>query len=735
MKFFGVLMFIMLIFTMSFFCIRESFAQTTSENENMQIKQSLSQFPKGAFGFIVWESNRTGQWELYQANVDGSDFRQLTELTKIYPFSYDGYLRARISPDGKTILFNYGKQKAPVEAWVIPSEGGEPRKLTIGASLNWSPDGKIIYFIRDSKIWQYEFDTGKESILYDKQVPVDGRYDVVGDINSNLKSAIFRSEKCNEYFVFDKGETVKTMGGCEPSFSSDGRYLYWVQGPKDFRVWDIENNTEHQFLGVPDYENWNYTYCPRLSRDSRWLTYGASPNQHDHNTSDYEIFIQELKDWQPVGKPIRISQDQKTDRWADIFIHFDSTPPDSPLHVKAEIGGQSIKLSWDAAQDLESKVLWYNIYRSTNKGESQLLAKTEDVAYSDYATDAKTSYQYAICAVNSAKLEGTKSESITITTKDSKPITPINLSITAGNRQARLKWDPNPELDIKGYNIYRSLEPKGKYTKINNKIISEPIYIDDSVEIGKTYYYSITTIDKTKHESPQSVVVSRNILERATDGLLALYLFDEGKGTIVNDSSGFNPPINLHIKDINKVSWVKNENAIEFTGNTMIVSDGNADKLFNNIKGSKELSIEVWFSPSNITQNGPARIVSMSSDTGQRNFTLGQIGEDVAFRLRTIKTDQNGIPELDTQKHILSQKPIHMIATYDGNTKKLYVNGNLHSESQQIIGDFSNWGSYPLVIGNELTGDRSWLGKLFLIGIYNRSLNSEEILRNYQAGL
>jgi hypothetical protein len=125
----------------------------------------------------------------------------------------------------------------------------------------------------------------------------------------------------------------------------------------------------------------------------------------------------------------------------------------------------------------------------------------------------------------------------------------------------------------------------------------------------------------------------------------------------------------------------------------------------------------------------------MSSDPGQRNFTLGQIGEDIAFRLRTIKTDQNGIPELDTQKHILSQKPVQMIATYDGNTKRLYVNGNLHSESQQIVGDFSNWSNYPLVIGNELTGDRSWLGKLFLVGIYNRSLNSEEILKNYQAGL
>jgi len=272
-------------------------------------------------GYVVWESNRTGQWELYRANLDGSGFRQLTNLAKIYQIPYDSYLRPRISPDGKTILFGYGKSKAPVEVWTIPSDGGEPKKLTVGNPLNWSPDGKIIYFVRDSQVWKYEFNTGKESILYQRQVPVDGRDgNMVGDISPDLKAAVFRSPEANEYFVFDKGETIKTTGGCEPSFSSDGKYMYWVQGPKDFRIWDIQNNKEWQLLGTPPYERWNYTYFPQVSWNNLWLVFGASPDQHDHNTSDYEIFIQELRNWQPVGKPIRISNDPKTDRWGFLWI-------------------------------------------------------------------------------------------------------------------------------------------------------------------------------------------------------------------------------------------------------------------------------------------------------------------------------------------------------------------------------------------------------------------------------
>jgi hypothetical protein len=271
-------------------------------------------------GFVVWESNRTGQWELYRANTDGSGLKRLTQLAKIYRIPYDDYLRPRISPDGKTVLFGYGRRKAPVEVWIVPSNGGKSRKLTVGNPLNWSSDSKRIYFVRNRQIWQYELSTGKESLLNKVKVPVDGRSgNMVGDIRPDLKAAVFRTGKSNEYFVFGKGKTIKRMGGCEPAFSSDGRYIYWVQGPRDFRVWDSKSNKERTLLGKPPVKRWNYTYFPRVSSDNRWIVYGASPNQHNHSSSDYEIFLQELKNWRPVGKPIRLSRDKRTDRWGELW--------------------------------------------------------------------------------------------------------------------------------------------------------------------------------------------------------------------------------------------------------------------------------------------------------------------------------------------------------------------------------------------------------------------------------
>jgi Tol biopolymer transport system component len=285
-------------------------------------RAALAQLGEKITGMVVWESNRTGQWELYGMNADGTGTRRLTSLSrKGDPRAYKDYLRPRISPDGKTVLFGYGKSNAPAEVWLVPAAGGQARKLTVGNALNWSADGKEIIFVRDSQVWRHELATGKESVVHRAKVPTDGsRGSMVGSIRADLRAAVFRTSRSNEYFVFERGETFKKTGGCEPHLTPDGRYMYWVQGPKNFRLWHIASNKEVQLLGEPPVKPFNYTYFPTVSHDGRWLLYGASPGQHSHTTSDYECYIQELHDWKPVGMPVRLSFDTATDRWPYLYV-------------------------------------------------------------------------------------------------------------------------------------------------------------------------------------------------------------------------------------------------------------------------------------------------------------------------------------------------------------------------------------------------------------------------------
>jgi hypothetical protein len=49
--------------------------------------------------------------------------------------------------------------------------------------------------------------------------------------------------------------------------------------------------------------------------------------------------------------------------------------------------------------------------------------------------------------------------------------------------------------------------------------------------------------------------------------------------------------------------------------------------------------------------------------------------------------------------------------------------------------NFRNWDPrFSLQIGNEATGDKPWLGKIFLAALYNRALLADEITRHFQAG-
>ncbi len=57
-------------------------------------------------------------------------------------------IRPKISPDGRWVAFS-GSYDGPSEIYIVPIEGGEPRRLTYEGSnsnaLGWTPDGKIAY--------------------------------------------------------------------------------------------------------------------------------------------------------------------------------------------------------------------------------------------------------------------------------------------------------------------------------------------------------------------------------------------------------------------------------------------------------------------------------------------------------------------------------------------------------------------------------------------------------------
>ena len=128
---------------------------------------------------------------------------------------------------------------------------------------------------------------------------------------------------------------------------------------------------------------------------------------------------------------------------------------------------------------------------------------------------------------------------------------------------------------------------------------------------------------------------------------LLLYTFDEGSGDMVRDVSGNGEPLDLKINRPASVHWI-NGGGLEVRNPVLIASSSAASKVIESISKTQQITIEAWVKPANLTQTGPARIVSVSRDTGQRNLTLGQKGTEFEVRFRTTETSANGEPALST---------------------------------------------------------------------------------------
>lgn len=221
--------------------------------------------------------------------------------------------------------------------------------------------------------------------------------------------------------------------------------------------------------------------------------------------------------------------------------------------------------------------------------------------------------------------------------------------------------------------------------------------------------------------------------DRVTDQLLALYTFDEGSGSIVNDVSGVGTALDLSINNLGSVTW--GDGVLTLDDPTLITSGGIATKLINGLTSTNEITLEAWLTPENTFQDGPARIATLSSDKKNRNFTLGQAGDTFDVRVRTTETTNNGKPAVASPDGSLTTDLTHIVYTRESDgDAAIYLNGELVI-TENVGGNFSTWDQgYQFALGNEFDASRAWLGTLDLIAIYNQSFDSNEVTQNFLAG-
>jgi hypothetical protein len=219
--------------------------------------------------------------------------------------------------------------------------------------------------------------------------------------------------------------------------------------------------------------------------------------------------------------------------------------------------------------------------------------------------------------------------------------------------------------------------------------------------------------------------------------VIAKYEFQTGTGLTAYDTSGVDPSADLTITG--SVTWAGGWGINVGKGGKAQASTTSSRKLHDMIEATGEYSVEAWVAPALVAAD-KSYMVSYSGGDTLRNFTLGQTNQQYDFLMRSSGSDLNGMPQLQTPVGglVLQASLQHVVLTYDPvNGRQMFVNGTaIAVPDPQKGGTISNWDdTFALVLGNEVSMDRSWQGLIKFVAVHNRALTAKQILQNYNAGV
>lgn len=143
-------------------------------------------------------------------------------------------------------------------------------------------------------------------------------------------------------------------------------------------------------------------------------------------------------------------------------------------------------------------------------------------SYLDRTFGWEQKYEYRITTLSevqangvNAGVEGEDSPPVEVFTRDIYPPgQPAGLQAVFSSVGQKpfidLTWAPNMESDLVGYNVYRWAQG-GQPQKLNAAPVQVASYRDETIERGKTYFYTVSAVDLRGNESTRSATASETV--------------------------------------------------------------------------------------------------------------------------------------------------------------------------------------------------------------------------------
>src|SRR2546426_831683 len=296
------------------------------------------------------------------------------------------------------------------------------------------------------------------------------------------------------------------------------------------------------------------------------------------------------------------------------------------------------------------------------------------------------------------------------------PSVPTNLSASAvSSSQITLSWTASTDnVGVAGYQIYR-----GGSQIATTSLTS---YADTGLSPATTYVYQVSAYDAAGNVSALSASASAATLPPPpadiSSGLGLYYRFDEGAGSLANDSSGNGNTGSL----LSGTTWTAGQlgQAVNFDG----VSGNVTASTTTGLNQSTTLTIAAWINPSDVSAT--YRTLVAKGAAGLRGYAVDLYNGKLNF-IKVTGADVTSSVLLSTGTWQ------HVAITWNAATSevKFYMNGALAQTISDSFVPPAPLDTDNLLVSLWLRGGSYFAGAMDELRIYNRVLSATDILALY----
>jgi len=423
---------------------------------------------------------------------------------------------------------------------------------------------------------------------------------------------------------------------------------------------------------------------------------------------------------------IELGVDAITTDYPQLLIALsDSTKPSDVILTSISANQSVVELTWEPAEDLESGIFEYEIFRDTIPTPTSLYYTTTNVTefYDETHLESKTLY-YRVKAKNLAGLTSENFSNELSVTTEADNILPTVSNIDASSENTKVIIRFSEQIDrvtaenISNYSINNSIN-----------VLNAKLSID-------LYSVILTT---SELEAIEYTLSLSNILDRAIQSNAILpetkisfnfknlnsgVILHFGLDEIVNDSiydaatdsyNGllFNGPILADGILGNALSFDGIDDYVKITNSPSITSDA--------------VSVSVWVNLDYLPTNLPSSYGPIfDSETDNYVIYEDRGNSELRFKVTTVNgAERPGIPNDD----LLTGEWLHVVGVYDGASAMVYLNSELKDTHEGITGNVKPGQSVKL--GESLNS--FFKGKMDNIQVFNYPLSVDEIDSIFQS--